>query len=218
MADNGSSAPRFDFDEQRTYFRAVLPAHPEYSAITALRDVAHLRALGESQDAFRRIESGWRSNPASAVLTTVMIRLHVERGELESAEEVFESFRESGSGHALSHVVNMFAETLANAGEEHKAQQLLEQDSPDMASGRDAIDAAILARRLRKEKLAHRYFERAGEAIQTDPRALLEFAQSKIRLAGKALRQKPVPKHDVRRRLLNEARPLRSSARACRPA
>ena len=49
MIDNGSPVPRFDFDEQRTYFRAVLPAHPEYTAITALRDAAHLRALGESQ-------------------------------------------------------------------------------------------------------------------------------------------------------------------------
>ena len=38
-----------------------------------------------------------------------MIRLHVERGRLDSAEEVFEIFRESGSGHVLPHVMNMFA-------------------------------------------------------------------------------------------------------------
>ena len=86
MTGNGSPAPRFDFDEQRTYFRAALPAHPEYTAIAELRDAAHLRALGENQDAFRRTESGWRSNPASAVLATEMIRLHVERGKPESAE------------------------------------------------------------------------------------------------------------------------------------
>ena len=30
MEDNGSPPPKFEFDEQRTYFRAVLPAHPEY--------------------------------------------------------------------------------------------------------------------------------------------------------------------------------------------
>ena len=133
MTENGSPTPRFDFDEQRTYFRAVLPAHPEYTAVTALRDAAHLRALGERQEAFRRIESGWRSNPASAVLATEMIRLHVERGKLESAEEVFDIFRKSGSGHALPHVVNMFAEALANAGQEQKARQLIERHSPDMA-------------------------------------------------------------------------------------
>ena len=30
MEDNGSPPPKFEFDEQRTYFQAVLPAHPEY--------------------------------------------------------------------------------------------------------------------------------------------------------------------------------------------
>ena len=102
----------------------------------------------------------------------------------------------------------MFAEALANAGQEQKARQLLERHSPDMAFGQDAIDAAILARRLRKERVAHRYFERAGEAVQADPRALLEFAQSKIWLAGEALRQQPVPIRDIWRRFLGEARPL----------
>ncbi|MXW12421.1 MAG: hypothetical protein F4Z73_06060, partial [Synechococcus sp. SB0668_bin_13] len=41
MADNGSPVPRFRFDEQRTFFQATLPAHPEYEALSALRDAAH---------------------------------------------------------------------------------------------------------------------------------------------------------------------------------
>ena len=49
MQANGSPVPRFDFDDQRTYFQATLPAHPEYAALSALRDAAHLRALGEDQ-------------------------------------------------------------------------------------------------------------------------------------------------------------------------
>jgi ATP-dependent DNA helicase RecG len=28
MADNGSAPPLFDFDEDRSYFRLTLPAHP----------------------------------------------------------------------------------------------------------------------------------------------------------------------------------------------
>lgn len=31
--------------EQRTFFQATLPAHPEHEALSALRDAAHLRAL-----------------------------------------------------------------------------------------------------------------------------------------------------------------------------
>lgn len=68
MQGNGSPPPEFDFDEQRTFFRATLPAHPEYVALSTLRDAAHLRALGEREDALRRLESAWESNPDSAVL------------------------------------------------------------------------------------------------------------------------------------------------------
>ena len=50
MEANGSPVPRFAFDEQRTWFQATLPAHPEYGALSALRDAAHLRALGESAE------------------------------------------------------------------------------------------------------------------------------------------------------------------------
>ena len=79
MADNDSPAPRFDFDEQRTYFQATLPAHPEYTALSALRDAAHLRALGKHDEAWRRVASAWESNPGSRVLATEMRRLQEGR-------------------------------------------------------------------------------------------------------------------------------------------
>ena len=83
-------------------------------------------------------------------------------------------------------------------------QELLERDRP-MTFGQDAIDAAILARRLRESPAAHRYFERAREAVYADARALLEFAQTKIWLAGEAHRRRQSASH---RRLLAEARTL----------
>ena len=63
MAANGSPAPRYDFDEPRTYFRATLPAHAEYAALTAVRDAAEMRALGEADAAHRLLESAWESKP-----------------------------------------------------------------------------------------------------------------------------------------------------------
>jgi ATP-dependent DNA helicase RecG len=42
MKENGSPEPIFDFDPNRTYFRVVLPAHPQYIVIHALRESAHL--------------------------------------------------------------------------------------------------------------------------------------------------------------------------------
>ena len=207
MEANGSPTPRFEFDEQRTFFQVTLPAHPEYGALSALRDAAHLRTLGEHEEAFRRIESTWMSNQASAILAAEMIRAYAERQELERAEEVLDTFETNGPEHAVPHVANTLVDVLIDAGgesETRKALQLLRQDRPALF-GRDAIDAAILARRARDSRVAHRYFERAGETVYADPRALLEFAQTKIWLSGDAHRKR---QYDSRRRFLNEARAL----------
>ena len=207
MEANGSPVPRFDFDEQRTFFQATLPAHPEYGALSALRDAAHLRALGEHEDAFHRIESAWASNQASAVLASEMIRAFADRRELGRAEEVLEAFESQGPENAVPHVANTLIDVLVDTGDEiekRTALRLLRQSRP-MVFGQDAIDAAILARRARDSRVAHRYFERAGDMIYADPRALLEFAQTKLWLAGQASRQ---GQRHSQRRLLTEARTL----------
>ena len=204
MEENGSPVPSFDFDEQRTFFQATLPAHPEYGALSALRDAAHLRALGEQNEAVRRIESAWASNPASAILAREMIRSYGRRGEIGRAEDVLKTFEAQGPASAASHVANTLVDVLLEAGDERKAQELLKRDRP-MMFGQDAIDAAILARRLRDSPAAHRYFERAGDAVYADARALLEFAQTKIWLAREAYGRRQSASN---RRLLNEARAL----------
>ena len=204
MADNGSPEPSFEFDEQRTYFQATLPAHPEYGALSALRDAAHLRALGEQEEAARRIESAWASNQASGILATEMIRLHAVRREIWKAEAVLETFKEHGAENAVAHVENTLAEALIQAGDKKGALRLLERRRPALF-GADVIDAAILARRAGDSLVAHRYFERAGDAAQDDPRALLEFAQTKLNLARDAYFH---GKRDSNRRFLLEARPL----------
>ena len=204
MEANGSPPPRFDFDEQRTFFRATLPAHPEYAALSAIRDAAHLRGLGEHAEAFRRIETAWRSQPASAVLASELIRGYARRGEVRRAEDVLDSFSEEGPASALAHVANTLVEVLLEADQDEKAKQLLAQRK-GVWFGQDAIDAAILARRARDSRTAHRYFESAGDAVYADPRALLEFAQTKIWLAGEAHERH---RRDSRRRFLTEAREL----------
>ena len=104
----------------------------------------------------------------------------------------------------MPHVVNTLIEALVEAGEERKALQLLKRPQA-LVFGQDAIDAAILARRARDSRLAHRYFERAGDGILADPRALHEFAQTKMWLATEA---HPRGRRDQNRRFLTEARSL----------
>ena len=207
MEENGSPTPRFDFDPDRTWFRATLPAHPEYAAISALQDAAYLRTVGELEDAFRRVRDSWRANPASAVLAAEMIRLHAERDDPETAEAVFTQFREVGSKAAIPNVANTWIEVLLEHGREGDARRLLDELAAS-TSAQDAIDAAILARRLRESRIAHRYFQQAGDAIRTDSRALHEFAQTKIRLAQEARSKQRRSWREVNRRLLVEARGL----------
>ena len=113
---NGSAPPGFDFDDNRSYFRVTLPAHPEYSAIIALRDAAQLRALGGRNNAVLRIEGAWEANPGSGVLATELIRLFSDRGNLGKAEQVFDEFKRHGSTAALPHVANTLIESLLDAG------------------------------------------------------------------------------------------------------
>ena len=204
MEANGSPPPRFEFDEQRTFFQATLPAHPEYAALSALRDAAHLRGLGESGEAFRRIESAWESHQASALLASEMIRGHAERGDTRQAEDVLNAFSAQGPESAVPHVANTLIEALIKAGEDERAIRLLKRDHL-FISVQDAVDAAILARRARDSRTAHRYFKRAGDALYADPRALLEFAQTKMRLAREAHRRREQASN---RRFLTEARAL----------
>ena len=208
MAENGSPAPRFEFDtDRRTWFRVTLPAHPEYAAVSALQDAAYLRAVGGLDDAFRRVRDSWKANQASAVLATEMIRLYAERDDPDKAEEVFTRFRDAGPKAAIPNVANTWIEVLLDHDRNGDARRLLDELAVS-ASAQDAIDAAILARRLRAPRIAHRYFQQAGDAVQTDSRALHEFAQTKMWLAQEAGEKQRRGWREVNRRLLVEARGL----------
>ena len=207
MAENGSPAPRFDFDETRTWFRATLPAHPEYAAVSALQDAAYLRTVGGLDDAFQRVRDSWEANQASAVLAAEMIRLYAERADPDKAEAVFTRFRDIGPKAAMPNVANTWIEVLLDHDRNDDARRLLDELA-ESASAQDAIDAAILARRLREPLIAYRYFQQAGDTIQTDSRALHEFAQTKMWLAQDARRKRGRSWYEVNRRLLVEARGL----------
>jgi len=204
MRENGSQDPIFDFDEGRTYFRVTLPAHPEYVAISALRDAAHLKAIGNESDAFKRIESAWKAMPSSPTLASEYIRLLCEREKLAEAEAVLASFKEAAADVFHPFVVNVYIEMLLNADRKNEATKLLKQQPLYLANA-DALDAAILARRLGDQKRAHRYFELAGDTVLHDARTLHELAQTKIKLAQEMFRGKA---RESNRRLLTEAKGL----------
>ena len=84
MAANGSPAPSFDFDEQRTYFQATFPAHPQYAAVSAVRDAAHLRALGNRQDAYHRLQTALAANRRSPDASAMLHEMAAMRASRDS--------------------------------------------------------------------------------------------------------------------------------------
>ena len=205
MRRNGSPPPTFDFDANRTYFRTTLPAHPEYAAVSAIEDAAYLRAVGNPDDAFARIEEAWTANVSSAALAAEMIRLRAKRGEVDLAEQVWARFLDEGPEFGRAHVTNTLLDALLEAGEKTMARRVLETLN-EVPSPEDAIDSAMLAKRLDEQRIAHGYFERAGDAVANDPRVLHEFAKTKIHLARDAPRERGTGWREAHRRLLLEAR------------
>jgi len=207
MEDNGSPPPKFDFDPTLSYFRVTLPAHPEYIAIAALRDAAYLKATGDEPRALARIREAWEAHPTSALLAASLIREYAERQDLEAARGVHDRSAEAKvPGYAG--VATAMADAYLDAGRRMDALTMLDR-LPAVLSPVEAFDAAILERRVKREKRAHGYFQQAGEAILNDVRALHEFAQCKIRLTADLVRPPHNPqKRDARLRLLREAEEL----------
>ena len=204
MKRNGSPSPVFDFDSGRSYFRATLPAHPEYAALSAMRDAAHLRALGQRSEAAQRVEAAWTRNKGSAILAAETIRARIADDRIEQAEEALREFEIHGPAHGRAHVTNTMIEALIDAGAESRARDLLDAGRLQ-TFGQEAIDSALLARRLGDSRTAHQHFERTGEDVFQDARALLEFSQTKLRLAAEAHRKR---RRETNRRLLVEARTM----------
>jgi ATP-dependent DNA helicase RecG len=182
MRENGSPQPQFSFDEARTYFQVTLPAHPEYVAVAALRDAALLDAVGNTQAAERRLQEAFESTPGSGVLAAHLIQRYVRQGDLTAARTVFDRFQTADQRTAESRPLGVLAGALLDADQLQEAQKLLDR-IPAILSAQDAIELAIQERRAGRQEKAHRLFERAGEAILQDPRALHEFARSKSWLA-----------------------------------
>ncbi len=205
MRQNGSPSPIFDFDASRTYFSVTLPAHPEYVALEALREYAYRVTIGDPDGALRGLRAAHAAMPNSGVIGAKLVEVLGARGALNDARQVAAGL---GVGEPGKSKIDLaLARVLLDAGLKEEAKEIL--DSLRLLDGSSLFDAAIMEKRLGRYKKAHRYFERAGEHVLRDARALHEFAQVKMRLArlpaGKPWTN---AQRQTRRRLLHEAESL----------
>ena len=112
MNQNGSPEPEFLFGEDRSCFQVVLPAHPEYAAISLLRNAAHLRSLGKHAEAFLKIRNAWETDKTSVALTCETIKLHVGDGRINLARDAYETFKSLASPNGISLARKSFIDAL----------------------------------------------------------------------------------------------------------
>ena len=182
MARNGSSPPCYEFDTQRTYFSVTLPAHPEYVAITALRDVAQLDAVGDKEGAVQRLQQAYEAQPSSGSVAAKLIETHSRRADLAAARAIYDSFFKRPDRRLPGRVIVAMANACIEANQLTEAKQVLD-GMPQLLVGEEAIEAAVLERRAGRDDRAHNLFQQARDTVLQDARALHEFAQTKMRLS-----------------------------------
>jgi ATP-dependent DNA helicase RecG len=203
MGENGSPAPRFDFDEGRTYFRITLPAHPEYVARRVLSDYAYHKAIGDHSAARAALQHAWRVGMRSPSIATTLVREYASANDLSSAEALVRQLdAHERSAHAST--LTALAAAYADTGDHSRSKAILDE-LPALLAARDAFDAAILERRLDRQDRAHKLFEQAGDLVLQDSRALHEFAQTKLKLTSNLVHSRRPADQQTRHRLLQDA-------------
>ena len=184
MSESGSPDPRFDFDEGRTYFRVILPVHPRYRVIHALRESALMWATGKRHDAFNHLLRAAADQPGSGAVTGQLIEYAAALDDLELATVYLERFESADNRTESSQPYLRYASVLLNRGQSEEARKWLSR-VPTTSGYSDLLEAAILSKRARNYREAHRIFEDLYERAEDDPKVVQEFAQTKLAIARK---------------------------------
>ena len=201
MKQNGSPAPRFDFDEERTYFRVTLPAHPRYVVLHAIREAAYLWTTGQKDAALLRLSES-KGLAESGVIWGQLIEYKASNGDLTGAETEWRELLSKNGSIDKAPAAKAMARAYLLSGERLKALGILKTVPPSSTDVQDLTDTALLYKNLDDLENAHRVFQDNLAVILNEPRAVNEFADVKLKLAKKAHQER---KWDLNKRLLNES-------------
>lgn len=203
MSENGSPDPIFEFDDARTYFRVILPAHPQYIVIHALREAAHFWAVGERRKAIQALEIATARAPKSGALIAQLIDYKMALGEFSSAEKLFQENKTDPTIMDRHLPFIAMARVFLSKQDPKRALDILAAAPPPMQVD-DLVELAVLHKRAGQLDKAHRIFTNNYDLIKNDPKAVHEFAQTKLKLAASS-RQRGREALNAKKRLNREA-------------
>ena len=183
MDENGSPEAQFLFDDDRTYFKVILPVHPRYQVLHALREAAHLWAVGEKIQAVRHLERTFNHQPSSGALASQLIEYAFGIHDLDLAYRILRTFKEQEEPKSESSLPHLtLARFLIDRGQHKEANEILGH-IPSSRTFNDTVEAAILLKRAKDLKRAHHLFAEVYSINPDDPKIVHEFAQTKAGLA-----------------------------------
>lgn len=183
MAQNGSPAPSFDFDEARSYFRATLPAHPRYVLVHALRESTYLWSIGERRSAVDKLLAVFQQQHGSGAIASQLIEYLHEVGDKTQAQDVFSQFQECTVKSEAELPYLRYVKILISNDEDEKAKQVIESMSENDYWGAP-LDVAISFKRLKLYERAHTIFSRIYSSYESNVDYLHNFAQTKIAISN----------------------------------
>lgn len=182
MTENGSPEPLFEFDAGRSYFRVILPAHPQHVVINAVRESAHLWAIGERHAAVANLEAATRRVPHAGALLAQIIEYKMTLGESQAAESLLASVEANPliSDKHLPYLA--LARVFLDQQNPRRASEILARVPPP-ARAEDVVELALLYKRSGRYQQAHKIFAANYDLIKDNPKAVHEYAQTKYKLS-----------------------------------
>lgn len=161
MSENGSPQPRFDFTD--SYFRVILPAHPRYVVVHALREGHYLWSIGERQQAIETLTRVWNDQSHIGTVAALLIDFHYQLGNDFEAQTIFSRFQQNPKPQNTALVYLAHFKGLMTKGDQTAATRIIEA-LPESAYDDAPLEVAIALKRVNLTDRAKRLRERLNLA------------------------------------------------------
>ena len=125
MEQNGSPKPEFDFDEQRTYFRVTLHAHPEFQLAYAFQEADRLASAEEHGESLRLLLETQKHIPSSPELALRILNAAARLSDASGALAAYERFHSAATNENKSLIAVQYANWLGDHASPEYAERVL---------------------------------------------------------------------------------------------
>ncbi|MCP4584155.1 MAG: hypothetical protein GY839_21290 [candidate division Zixibacteria bacterium] len=215
MEDNGSPHPLFYFDEDSTFFKVTLPAHPKYVLIHTIRESSYLWSVGERAAVIQNLEKVFNDNKGSGVVASQLIEYYYNSSEDTKAEEIFMEFHKTPLKTEYEQPYLSYYRCLINNRKKSKAKSIINLINENYFF-EQPIDIAVAFKRIEDYRKSHIILSRVYKDNEENFVFLRNYAEVKISLSNEIWHSKSGGQTTVRRlqrealELLNKAIPLAS--------